>query len=297
MDFYINQVTSKTEFLCSLYRTNDNVKLWPEEFKPTDIQNGFPKAIVPKSFNQSKDKEEMDADKPNESITDTSEFSSDDDDDDEPGKQSLSSMLLNQSESLEMEEKKKSAMEQQKKSQHGNEECNPLIMNLSLTPKEIAQNSMSMLISVFDEWNKALHSNSENLWLAEELYRDPLLAVVILNRLPVCYYLVENLKKIFSNSCVNCSAERKLKYPKFAVGTYAHSFNMETVSELQGINEYLLNEDCNWKNENEFNEEAYFILKLVEITELQSRFDPIKQLWQEAKEKTNIILKKHRFYS
>ena len=287
LDFYVKEVTSKTEFLCKLYREDNEVKLWPPEKRPTDIANGNPKAkIIPKKVSKGSDKEEMDS----APLYESSEYSSEDNqsDEDQPF---LNLMLLKKpTEEMEVEEEEEKDDEKQEK-------FDPLIMNLSLSEKEIAQNSMSLWMSLCDDWNEILHSDPANLWLADELYRDPLLAVVILSRIPVCYYLTINLKKIYSNSCVNCSAERKLKFPKFAVGTYSHSFNMETVTELQGINEYLLNQDYIYREENLFNEVAYFILKLIEVIKLQDKFVPVKKLWDEATERANIIFQNHKFYS
>ena len=176
----------------------------------------------------------------------------------------------------------------------------PNQIDYSMSSKEVAEKSMIVWLNLCDFWVSACMDYEPNMWLGEELYLDPLLAMYIANKLPLLEYLMINLKKLFAGSNNNMPCERAFKFPKFCIGMYGHKSSLETVADFQNINEMQLNQEMEDKINEGFDETPYLILQLIEVICLQQRFEKcegIQKLYIEAQKRTKKLQKANPFWS
>lgn len=289
IDRYTQEVCKQTKFLRKLYREKDT-RLWPQEYKTVDCERGEPQnddddeisstksqKSKPTSLLHDNDGEDTDA-----NITD---IDSEDSDDEDQLSQSAS-VLMKIAMDKKSSKKKTSDKEEMDADEESDDEEDSRVLDgrnyvninveqidFSMPDKVVATKSMTLWLHLCDSWIDAMMSDPANLWLLEELYRDPLLAVYILHAFPISQYLAINMKKLFGVSNNNMPAERGLKYPKHAVGTYSHRLHLDTVSEYANINEKLLKQEINYRTDHEFNEVHFLVKSLIEIIGLQTKYD------------------------
>ena len=336
LEYYQKEIVDQCAFLCKLYRQHDTSN-WPRDRKTIDLINGKPKVsiekIVPKiiskptSFTQRNAQEMEDSD----NMMDTD----DDDEDTESDENEIGVMNLIKMNAKKMEEKNKLIQQRKRvtdnddnhnhnkksmyidsevdeeKEEEEEEEEDEIIedkhvdidvnkIDFNMTPEQVAKNAMIVWLNLMELWTKATTEYSDNTWLANELYLDPLLICFIGNRMPLLQYLMILLKKLYASSNNNMPCERTFQFPKYCIGMYSHRLHLNTVTEFQNINEMQLNQEMNDKINNEFDETPYLIMKLMEIIKLQSRYKDckgIQELWQGAERRTTSLQQQHEFWS
>ena len=313
----------QSQFLCNLYRQHDTSR-WPKNKKTIDLINGLPDALPsksgPKPSRPSSLLRAAESSMPMSDFTTDVDSSSDNDDDmnyiGNKGINFLTNIAAqnaldkDKDKSLDIMDNDKEEADdddfQDEEKENGKFNRFRLIkidakkIDFTIPPNKVAKDSMQLWLSLCDSWTKAIMSDPDNVWLAKELYLDPIIAVYIGYGLPLLQYHCINLRKLYASSNSNMPSERGLKYPKACIGIYSHKYDMNTVEEFQHINERQLNEEYNRLSENEFNEVPFIVKSLIEVISLQviyKKCDSFQKIYNEACKKTDIIRANHKYWS
>ena len=318
IDYYTMEICKQTKFLRRIYREYDT-SLWPTTYKTVDCARGYPQNFESHKTKATKKSKPTslinDMNDGDQTDPDHTDIDSEDSEDENYGNHSKNILLQYAAERETKSNKNnpKSSDKQEMDEDSENDDDPTKILNgknyvninveeidFSMPDGVVATKSMTLWLHFCDSWIEAMMSDSSNLWLLEELYRDPLLAVYILNCFPVAQYLAINMKKLFGVSNSNMPAERALKYPKHAVGIYSHRLLLDTVAEYANINESILKDELNFRTENEFNEVHFLTKNLIEIIGLESKYSYCSALitvYETAKETVQQMHHQHQYWS
>lgn len=175
-------------------------------------------------------------------------------------------------------------------------------IHLGVSPEEIAKKSYQVWRNLCEILTKKLMGGEQSKFkneLRTQLYLDPLIVISIAEKIPLLQPICWVMKKQLVSSTQNIPVERKFKDPKFIIGNHSHRYNLETVEQIQHINEKQLNDELNHYRETMFDETPFWVLETMRITDIiraLPNIHALKELEQEAKERIEQLKLKDKWW-